>query len=322
MFIRPIVKTMLNRVPGVHQLLLRRQGGDTGSALYCYGVWLKHLTFLSRNGMQSVPNGLAELGPGASLGTGLAAMLCGVNKYHALDAVNYANPQLNLKILDELVALLAKREKRPTRGWPCFDAYLGPALFPHHVLTDELLARALAPDRIGRIRTALRTGADCEEISIRYVAPWASAELGKPDIDLVLSHSVLQYVPDLDQAYGTLSSWLAPGAMMSHQIDFGSMGFSDKWNGYRAYPEPLWRLISGSASHVINRQPVSVHLRLLGMHGMEIVDAQKKYSTDGIGRSGLAPAWRGISDDDLNCSGAFIQARKCAHGAPSMLEAG
>lgn len=310
LLVRPLIKVLLNSTPGFRNILLRRQGGETGSAMYCYGVWLKHLTLLAKNGMRTPPESIAELGPGSSLGTGLAAVLCGTNRYYALDVVNYANPECNLRILDELVALFRQRAPRPTNGWPSFDQYLGPQLFPHHILSDSLLSKSLAEDRIARIRKALESGGQCGDISIRYIAPWSNAQSVELELDLVLSHSVLQYVPDLDGAYRALSSWLRPGGMMSHQIDFGSMGLSSKWNGYRSCPESIWNLLSQKASHVINRQPHSLHIHLLTKHGLEIFENQAKYRTDGIKRSQLSATWENISDNDLNCCGAFIQAKK------------
>ena len=73
--------------------------------------------------MLKMPNTLAELGPGDSIGVGLASMLCGVNNYYALDVERYANIERNLQVLDELVALFESRSERPTKGWPDFDKY-------------------------------------------------------------------------------------------------------------------------------------------------------------------------------------------------------
>ena len=120
----PVVKGLLTRVPGMKRILPVRGTGGTNTARYCYGVWLKHLTLLWENGMRSIPNTLAELGPGDSLGIGLSAMLCGVDNYYALDVVRHSNLETNLKILDDLVALLESRAARPAKGWPDIDGYL------------------------------------------------------------------------------------------------------------------------------------------------------------------------------------------------------
>jgi len=79
MKITPVVKGLLTLVPGISGILPKPGTGGTNSALYCYEVWLKHLTMLWENGMRFLPNTLAELGPGDSLGVGPAAMLSGIN---------------------------------------------------------------------------------------------------------------------------------------------------------------------------------------------------------------------------------------------------
>ena len=97
---------------------------------------------------------------------------------------------------------------------------------------------------------------------------------------------------------------------MSHQIDFRSHGLSEKWNGYRAYSELVWKMMLGRRPFLINRQPCSVHLGLMKQHGFKIICHMKSHRTDGINRSQLSTYWKDISDDDLTCSGTFIQAQK------------
>jgi len=98
---------------------------------------------------------------------------------------------------------------------------------------------------------------------------------------------------------------------MSQQIDFGSHALSKEWNGYRAYPELLWKIIMGKRPFLINRQPYSVHIDIINNSGFKIICNLKRYSMeDGIQRSQLSAYWKDISDDDLTCSGAFIQAQK------------
>ena len=74
-----ILKGMLTFVPGITRVMpgIGLGTGGTDSARYCYGVWLKYLTLLHENGMHAIPGTIAELGPGDSLGIGLAAMLSG-----------------------------------------------------------------------------------------------------------------------------------------------------------------------------------------------------------------------------------------------------
>jgi len=81
--LKPVLKGVATMVPGLHRLLARPGGGSTDSAEYCYGVWLKHLTFLWQSGMREMPSSVAELGPGDSLGVGLAALLSGASRFYA-----------------------------------------------------------------------------------------------------------------------------------------------------------------------------------------------------------------------------------------------
>ena len=146
---------------------------------------------------------------------------------------------------------------------------------------------------------------------MKYVAPWESSHvIEKESIDLILSHSVLEHVSDLRKTYSALKSWLKPGGYMSHQIDFTSHGLARQWNGYRAYSDFTWKLIEGKRPFTINRQPLSVHLGLLVENGFEVVSTLRNDCLDGVSRSRLSGKWSTLSDDDLDCSGAFIIAKK------------
>ena len=312
MKISTTVKGLLTFVPGIQRVLPNRGTGGTNSAYYCYGVWLKHLTLLWENGMRSIPNTLAELGPGDSLGIGLAAMLCGSKTYYSLDVVEYSNVEMNLKIFDELVELFKSRAGRPTKGWPDFDRYLDNNLFPSHILNDKLLRESLSGKRIKAIRNAIENPAhQTSEVTIKYMVPWSDDKIIENDtVDLILSHSVLEHVVDLGKTYRALYSWLKPKGMMSHQIDFQSHGVSEKWNGYRAYSEFLWKIMVGRRPWLINRQPHSVHIDNLKRNSFIVVCELTNHRKDGIQRSDLSNFWKNITDDDLTCSGAFISAVK------------
>ena len=237
-----------------------------------------------------------------------------MNHYYGLDVVAYSSTQSNLAVFEELIDLLRERTPRTRKGWPDYDVHLDGRLFPSHILTDERLERALAPDRIRKIRERLTAmpAAPSDEPSIRYNAPWMSAAtIKKESVDVIISHAVLQSVLDLDATYAALRTWLKPGGFMSHQIDFTSFRTSREWNGHWAYPETVWRLVVGKRPYLINREPHSTHVRLMAKQGLTIVCDLQNYSVDpALERSQLASRWRNMSDDDLACSGAFIQAYK------------
>lgn len=308
-----LVKGLVTFVPGSDRILPSTTTLGTNSARYCYGVWIKHLTMLHRHaGLTRVPDTVAELGPGDSVGIGLSALLSGANHYEALDVVPFASSAANLEVFDELVALFQQRAPSPAEGFPNFWQYLDDDLFPHQVLTDDVLVAALSPERIEAIRGALsgEPGHEASGISIHYRVPWTDSSVLRPaSVDLVLSHSVMEHVVDLDATYGAIARWLRPGGLMSHQIDFRSHGLSETWNGYRAYPEPLWKLILGKRPFLINREPCSTHLESIDRHGFEVTCYLQNFRSDGIERSQLAKRWRSLSDEDLNCAGAYVQTR-------------
>lgn len=311
--LQSVIVGLMSYIPGMNRFLRKKGTGGTDSPRYCYEVWIKHLTMLHENGLESLPDTIAELGPGDSIGIGLAAMLSGANRYYALDIVEYSNIEYNVKIFDELVELFHNRAPRPKTGWPKYDQYLDENLFPSHILTDEQLERSLSEDRIKQIRDVLINPDNAnQEIQIKYMVPWADENIIEQDtVDVIFSQSVIEHVMDLNDTYKALYSWLKPGGLMSHQADFSSHGYTNIWNGFRAYPEFVWKITMGRRPYLINRQPYSVHIDLMKKNGFEITCALQNYKTDiGIDRSQLSGKWKDMSDDDLTCSGAFIQARK------------
>lgn len=88
MAIKPILLGLATFLPIARRFTNRGSGG-TDSARYCYCVWLRHLVSLEAAGLGAAWPVVAELGPGDSLGTGIAALLCGVEQYYAFDVKPY-----------------------------------------------------------------------------------------------------------------------------------------------------------------------------------------------------------------------------------------
>ena len=307
----PVARGLLTYVPALNELLPSKSVGHTDSADYCYGVWMKHLTLLHANGLREMPQTVAELGPGESLGVGICALLSGASHYVGLDVVAYSNPQRNQRILDDLVPLFRDRAANPDKGWPSVSAYLDERSFPSHILTNELLEQTLRPERIEAIRRAVTHPSSSAAITAEYRAPWSDPRvIREGSIDLIISHSTLEHVVDLPGTYQALYRWLKPGGWMSHQIDFKSHGMTKRWNGFRACSESVWKLALGRRPYMINREPGSAHMRLLQEAGFRIITHEKYLRKDGIRREELAPRWAHISEDDLNCSGLYVIATK------------
>ena len=311
--VRTLARGALSSVPGLKGVgVLHATGAN--SASYYYGVWLKHLAMLWEVAPGYSPRTVAELGPGDSLGTGLAAMLSGADHYLALDVIVYNNVDYNLRIFEELVELFSSRAPRPTKGWPDFDPLLDENLFPSTALSEERLRSSLAPERLERIREAIGSpdgNSRDGSISVNYIVPWSESSSLRPEsVDLAISHSVMEHVDEVDLTYAAVSRCLKPGAYTSHQIDFSAHGMSTRWNGYRTCPEWIWRIARGRRPFFINREPPSRHIQSLRSHGLQIVRELFNVNGDGVGREELAPRWRALSDQDLSCMSMFVQARK------------
>lgn len=311
LMLRTLLTGLLTYLPGLHHLAGRGTGG-TDDARYCYKVWLKHLTAAHDQGCSVEHESVTELGPGDSLGTGLAALLSGAERYYALDVVHHAGYRRTSAIFDQLVDLF-KHRIPPADG----------ERFPDHILTAERLAWTLRPDRVAAIRRALASlhspaaGATGDAL-LEYIVPWRDTTvLGPESVQMVFSHSVLCYVADLVDVYGAMCRWLKPGGLMSHEIDFGSLGTATAWNGHWTYSDRLWRLMCERRPFAPNREPLSVHIGIISDLGLRISSCRPKCQRSAIARSQLAPRFEYFSDLDLTTRSCFIQAIKAADRAGS-----
>jgi hypothetical protein len=249
------------------------RGSDSGR--YCYSVWMRHL-IRSRTCVEAPLDGtVIELGPGDTVGTGLAALLSGARRYVAIDVVRHADVAHNLAVLDELVRLFADRTRIPGADeFPAIRPGLDDYAFPDAILGVYAMQANLAPARIAAIAAVLRGEATASggEPPVRYVDPAAAAGLIAPGcVDLVFSQAVLEHVDDLPGVYRACHAWLKPGGLMSHQIDFESHGTAREWNGHWAYPAAVWRLLRGRRPYLLNREPCGTHLKLMADAGFEIL---------------------------------------------------
>lgn len=303
---------MVSFVPGINRLGAKGTGG-TDSARYCYSVWLRHLIMAKKNGLNPYPKVVAELGPGDSLGIGLAALISGSDKYFAFDVVEHANAKRNAAIFAELVTLFGSRTPVPGDDeFPNAKPYLEDYAFPADIFDDNRLRHALEEARTERIRGFLSTCHD-HDSPIQYKVPWYGASiLAKESVDMIYSQAVLEHVDDVRDTYRAMHSWLRPTGYMSHQIDFKSHGTAEEWNGHWVYSDLMWTLIRGKRPYLLNRAPHSTHIATLIEEGFRVVCDKTIHSESRVTRDELAPRFRFMSDEDLITSGAFIQGVKSA----------
>ena len=129
-------------------------------------------------------------------------------------------------------------------------------------------------------------------------------------IDLILSHSVLEHVADLEATYSACAHWLRHGGWMSHQIDFSDHGMTRTWNGHLAYSPSLWRIVTARRKELLNRRMISEHLAALEKYGFVSRRALFHYRDDGLSRDMLSCIFRTRSFDDIRCREAFLQASR------------
>jgi methyltransferase family protein len=295
-------------VPGVRRFMVRGTGG-TGSARYCYTVWMRHLVKADAAGIPTVHSCVAELGPGDSLGAGLAALLSGADRYVALDAKSHADPEQNLAILEELVLLFRRREPIPDDvEYPLVRPKLHDYRFPFHILPEDRLAATLSDSRIEDIRAAV-LGRPSRGIRLDYRAPWTDPSVVvSGSVDFLFSQAVLEHVDDLERTYKAMRAWVKPNGFVSHSIDFTSHNTTRSWNGHWTLNDPTWRIVRGTRPYFINREPLSRHLALLSEHGFALVHVDKQHaSVDPAFRP--ARRFRGMDSIDVSTRGVFVQAK-------------
>lgn len=245
--LRSLVGGLLSYIPGLYYWWdNRRPTGNTASSKYARSIWEFHRDNFERYSKGRRPLRVAELGPGATLATCIAALCDGVDTAVGLDVCPYAGGNQNQKMLDEL--------------WPKSG--------------DRL--------RYEEIRDAIhRLGRPQEKFILAYFAPWTdSGVLPEASVDMVFSHSVLEHVDSPGGAYAACFKWLRPGGIMSHKIDHSSHGFTHSWNGHYALPNWIWSLFRGGRPYLLNRMTPSHHRDLILAQGFEILSETLVESTN------------------------------------------
>lgn len=295
-------------VPGVRRFMVRGTGG-TCSARYCYTVWLRHLVKAAAAGIPTMQSCVAELGPGESLGVGLAALLSGAGRYVALDAKAHASREQNLEIFDQVVELFCRRAPIPDDvEFPLVRPKLHDYRFPSQILSDDRLSSSLSDSRIENIRAAI-LGRPSGDISLDYRAPWTDPSVVVAgSIDFLFSQAVLEHVDDLERTYKAMRAWVKPNGFVSHSIDFTSHETTRSWNGHWTLNDPAWKIVRGTRPYFINREPLSRHLALLSKNGFTLLNVDKQQApVDPALR--LARRFREMDRLDVSTRGAFVQAR-------------
>lgn len=310
MKLKLILNGLATYIPGAHPDAPKKAGA-TDNARYCYSVWARHLINAHKHGLNTDPRIAAELGPGASLGIGLAALISGCEKYYAFDMVRHADTETNLKVFEELIQLFENKTPVPDEiEFPRLKPRLESYVFPESIFNSLRMEKALDKKRLEKIRSSIHSISSPASL-ISYKVPWSDPAVINPQsVDIVYSQAVLEHVDELESTYQTMHAWLRPGGHMSHQIDFKCHDCAAQWNGHWTYTDLEWKLIRGKRPYLINRESLSTHQNLLSKCGFKIVHIQTVKQSSALTPDKLAPKFRNISAQDLTTSSAFILARK------------
>lgn len=306
----PILKGLIKHIPGIKKILAGGTGGTTESR-YCYSIWMRHLTNWSTVHAK-LPESVVELGPGDSLGIGLAALLSGCKRVYALDVVQYWNDERNMQVFEELVELFKQKAAIPDASeYPKVKPILANYDFPAKTLTDSVLSQSLAEGRINAIRKELADVNNPENTFIKCRIPWNfQVDIQPESVDFIYSQAVLEYVDDLKETFEMMNRWLKPGGLMSHTIDFKSHGLTPTWNGHWTLSELEWKIVKGGQKFLLNREPFSTYVDLQMKQGFTIVISSPTLQSNGLKAKNLAKRFKNLSEEDKVIGGAYFLSQK------------
>lgn len=311
---RSLAVGMFSTLPGAAPFVARRL--PVPEPVADYAIALKHLT-LMQGVRAGVPGTLIELGPGASLGVGVVALLLGARRYVALDIERHVGPAA---LQPDRVLTLARliRDRAPLRnadGFPSLREHLDATGFPRW-LAQRLDRQPLDERQVEKVLACVAQLGGCAtacagDIRADYVVPWNDGELSVRGVaaDAVLSHAVLQHAPDPEAVHRSLARFLDGGAVATHQIAYNAHRLSASWNGHWQYGDRLWALMRGRRRYLLNRLSHSQHVSALAAAGFETVAVHTNTRLDGVPRNRLAVRFRSLPESDLVNAGSFLVLR-------------
>lgn len=309
----PIVRSIASYI--LPKDILNRPGsGGSFSSEYCYSVWLRHVQQLLDCGLMddiSQIEKVAEIGPGDSLGIGMAAILSGSNAYYGFDVIEHANLEKNIKVAEEIKSFFSEKRDIPHQGsrFIATKPYLDNYDFPQKVFKGHIEEPQLE-QRLEEIKKALRNDGD-SSLTIEYMVPWYEKESNiKGQVDLCFSQAVMEHVLEVDHAYQSMYEWLKPGGIISHQIDFKSHEMTNEWEGHWFIKDRMWNFLMHGRKYPINRLPYSAHVRAIEKAGFTIKNIIKDEKPNNFPTK--SPKIEGLefTEEDRTTASALIQAVK------------
>lgn len=307
--IKPFLRGILSYlIP--NNFIPRKGTGGSNSAKYCYSVWLRHLVQLHKCGLINKITDIkriAELGPGDSLGIGIAAIFCGAKEYYALDVIEHSNILANKNFAKSLLELFTNKAPIPDENeFSNVNPKLEDYSYPSEILP-------LFNDNLKNTENEIELALEKEsnKIKIEYIVPWNKEE---PQIinslDLVYSQAVMEHVENINDTYQKMYLWLRPGGIISHQIDFKAHEISNYWSGHWYISNSIWKILMHGRKYIINRNMLSEHLKAIKTCGFEIKNVLRVTTENPLIDRRTKVIRKHTEYDDLITSSCLIQAVK------------
>ena len=257
-----------------------------------YGVALMHMAMTRMHGVPQ-PKCILEIGCGGTLGIGIMFLLLGSEKYIAIDYKRQANEDID-EVVDGLAALI--EAKAPLHEGFRIDPFFESRAIPEWIIpTRGVRAEA----------RQIKSG-----VGIEYIAPYAAKDIEANSCDLVMSQVVMEHLPDLNGAYRDQHIWVKPGGYISHFIGFQSHATANEWDGHWGYVPTVWNCIKEGKDFLINREPLSAHVKVIERSGFDVVRKMCRHKMPTITREQICERYKFMSDEDRSTESALIQAKK------------
>jgi hypothetical protein len=297
--IKPFLKGAASVVVPPLRTVHKRNPMSALNAEFCYSIFLRHYSHAVPHFRSSIPEVVAELGPGSSLGVGLCALMFGAKIYYALDFVDHTDPTRNLRVFNALVEMLHERRPVPRHE----------GTFPEPA-NWEFPAGFVMPnnDRIQAIRDDL-----VSETTkfIRVVAPWTSSGVPSENVGWLWSHSVMEHIDEIEQVWKCYAAWLAHDGVMTHNIDYHCHGLAKHWDGHWSINDFCWKVIRGRRPYLLNRLPHSAQMALANNSGFEVVSELIRTLAPGIPDGKFTPRLASsMTPRDRQTGEAFVTLRR------------
>jgi SAM-dependent methyltransferase len=263
-----------------------RHGLKTGSsAFYNINIANAYGAIWSKHGTKNVAPVVLELGPGTNIAQGVAFVMRGARKYHALDI--YKDPKFHEPAPYEAVAALVA------------------AVSPASVKTAAGGIFSVA-DGMARFNP--------ERLEFLYPRQSYDIPLAAGALDYAFSNAVFEHVSDPEATIKALRRVLKARGLTAHQIDMRDhRNFSRPLEYLKLDPAEWGKVQAKLAPHLHqNRWRLAQYRESFRRNGFDIVavDVNARVPVTEEVRAGLHPDFREYSLEDLSAVGAMIIARR------------